>query len=677
MKPFLVAMLVSVVVLGSSGTPAHAQTGPTEGKKPAPPLLMERFDALTPAARWQLVDKATKSTKDFQPAVLGDVIVTVVERGSLEPVQAADITCAVRSRSKGSNVATAITWLVENGSVVKKGDVVVKLDASGLQEMLKDKIMDVKHAFAAKERAVQEIKMQRIDCETDIEQAKINLQKAKTDGDKIRVTEAEGVLKRVKAQAEYKSTFLELDRDVKQMLYELERARQNDLEDEIANSTIKAPLPGLVLYYVSPPAKGGKPPEVIAPGEPVHEGQKLLQICDLSRMRVRCLVHESVIASLQIDQQATVRIDAFPEQTFSARVRAIGHVALPLDQLANDVKVFPVQLILAGEPKGLKPGMSATADIEVNRSSKVVRVPVQSVVRVGKEFYCYVKSGQEIDKRQVKLGLRNDLVVEIKAGVQPGDLVLLDLRGMLRRLSTLLNPAANPEQKSTAAPTAIHVRSVLSVEVALGSKERQLLDYGLTFRDLDYGLTLRDLQRIAALPTASQIVALRRLTRQVWSGHRHLEAQVVGCTPGLVDLWSFQPVVGRWLTVYDEEYQKNVAVLGTAVAEALFPLAEAVGQTIAIGRQPFVVVGVMQAPPGHGDMEYAIYLPLSTCQKRFGARVLAQRAGHRVTERVQLSDIYVIVADALELAVTEEGIRSLLQEHHWQNDWETLKATVP
>src|ERR1700730_579400 len=72
----------------------------------------------------------------FHPVQRGDLIVTLRERGTLEAVQAAEVLCRVRG--KGPNkVASTIKWLVEDGAAVKRGDRLVELDDSALQDELK------------------------------------------------------------------------------------------------------------------------------------------------------------------------------------------------------------------------------------------------------------------------------------------------------------------------------------------------------------------------------------------------------------------------------------------------------------------------------------------------------------------------------------------------------------
>src|SRR5262249_2154876 len=63
---------------------------------------------------------------------------TITERGQLESAENKDVVCRVKARSANSTVATTIRWIIDDGTMVKKGDKLVQLDDSGLYEQLKD-----------------------------------------------------------------------------------------------------------------------------------------------------------------------------------------------------------------------------------------------------------------------------------------------------------------------------------------------------------------------------------------------------------------------------------------------------------------------------------------------------------------------------------------------------------
>jgi HlyD family secretion protein len=389
-----------------------------------------------------------------------------IARGSLESVENGDIYCKVRSGIKGKLFATTVQWVIDNGTVVKKGDIVMTLDASPFRNQLKDKIKEVKQALSSKVKADQDIETQKLDNEAninkainDLQVARKDLAKGTNDADlKARVAEAERVLKKTMVQAPLKLQLLETDKEVKNALYDLEVARQAEIEKQIENCTIKASKDGLVMYYVPPGTRANDDSQVVAQGKPVREAQKLLQIPDLKNMVVKVRIPEALVTHLHSEgkdkskwQAALIKVDAIPNTVLKGHVKFVDPVGGSGTSFSPPPPGFATLVAIDNDknPKmpRLLPGMSAEVTIEADRKTGVVRVPVQAVVHAGQRHYCYVKVGKEIEKRAVVLGLKSDLFVEIKTGIQEGEAVLSDVDGLLRRLNPLMGPPATPEQK--------------------------------------------------------------------------------------------------------------------------------------------------------------------------------------------------------------------------------------
>jgi hypothetical protein len=71
-----------------------------------------------PAARLRLVEALPRGGEELHKVARGDVVSTLVERGALDPVAASDVVCRVKSRTKGSTIATTIKWVIDDGAAV-------------------------------------------------------------------------------------------------------------------------------------------------------------------------------------------------------------------------------------------------------------------------------------------------------------------------------------------------------------------------------------------------------------------------------------------------------------------------------------------------------------------------------------------------------------------------------
>src|SRR5262249_8389620 len=108
--------------------------------------------------------------------------------------------------------------------------------------------------------------------------------------------------------------------------YDQELSRYRDIEEEIRQCVMYAPKAGLVVYYVPEQARWGtgQQQSIVAQGESVREGQKLMRIPDLSHMVVTTKIHEAMVSR--------VRGDRFVPTGFNKAVQA--GLGMTLDPLA-------------------------------------------------------------------------------------------------------------------------------------------------------------------------------------------------------------------------------------------------------------------------------------------------------------------------------------------------------
>jgi multidrug efflux pump subunit AcrA (membrane-fusion protein) len=134
---------------------------------------------------------------------------------------------------------------------------------------------------------------------------------------------------------------------------------------------------------------------------------------------------------LDIGQKATIELDAI-SAVFEGAVISIGEVA----KSVSGIKQYEVLVEVTKVPTGARFGMSATAEIEVERSASVLAVPFSALIGDLPEVQILVTAasgGQSVTTVEVKLGTRGDSLVEITSGLQAGDLVIIGLAGEVPR----------------------------------------------------------------------------------------------------------------------------------------------------------------------------------------------------------------------------------------------------
>ena len=228
--------------------------------------------------------------------------------------------------------------------------------------------------------------------------------------------------------------------------------------------------------------------------------------------------------------------------------------------------------------------------------------------------------------------------------------------------------------------TNIIIRSVKPSDDSATQRRTRIAIYGLTFADYDRFLTVGD--------AIIQRVPMRIFPQEVRYLERMHNGRVVATTSDYVAVNDVKMSAGRFLTKDDDRKMRNVIVLGEAVADKLFPFQDPLQQTVTLGNRNlkffYEVVGVvanrMPTAAVGGSSQTAedynndVYIPLRTCQVRFGEKILISQSGSFNGEQVELSQVTLTMKDMDSVRPAGSVIRDLLERSHLKNDY---AVTVP
>jgi putative ABC transport system permease protein len=170
---------------------------------------------------------------------------------------------------------------------------------------------------------------------------------------------------------------------------------------------------------------------------------------------------------------------------------------------------------------------------------------------------------------------------------------------------------------------------------------------------------------------------------------RTINARVVATTEayGKINHFENRMAVGRFLVdgmdqkdEGDAQRFRNVIVLGARVAEELFPFEQAVGQSVVLNKEQWVVVGVVKERTLRGsssnqtaeDYNKDVYIPIRTCRVRFGERIVIRQGGTKTAEQVELHQITLTISDISKVRSTGEVVSNLIDRYHQRKDWEVV-----
>src|SRR5262245_40617090 len=143
--------------------------------------------------------------------------------------------------------------------------------------------------------------------------------------------------------------------------------------------------------------------DIVAEGEPVFEGQKLLRMPDLSRMQVRINVPETAVVLLREGQRARVNVSAFPNRKLTGHVRSVS-TAVPRDWYRSGPLEYATFVEIEDDLSGLEPDMYAEVTIQIASLANVLWLPRQAMFEDGDKHFCYVKCWNRIQQRRVVVG---------------------------------------------------------------------------------------------------------------------------------------------------------------------------------------------------------------------------------------------------------------------------------
>jgi RND family efflux transporter MFP subunit len=151
----------------------------------------------------------------------------------------------------------------------------------------------------------------------------------------------------------------------------------------------------------------------------------VLKLADTHAVTMTGVVDEIDVGKVSQGQKATVFVDAFPGKTFEGQVQFISSFGT----LQTGTGTYKVEIALGPEAaQYLTGGLTATAEILVDKRNDVLLVPNDTLHIQGTEYWVYVvKEDQvgQIEQRQVQVGLQGQTQTEILSGLNEGEKVLL------------------------------------------------------------------------------------------------------------------------------------------------------------------------------------------------------------------------------------------------------------
>lgn len=270
-------------------------------------------------------------TIETAPVERRSIVLSAQANGTVEPVDVVE----VKSKASG----TIIRMPVDIGSNVRTGDLLVQIDPRDVQNQYDQAAADLSSATVSRAVALAQrnrsadLYKQRIITAQEMEQATLGF--ANADASVIKA-----------------------------------RTNLSIAQVRLQDATVRAPTNGTII--ARPVSEGTV---ITSATTSASGGTTIMQMADLSKVRMRAFVNETDIGNVKSGQTATVTVDAFPNRRFVGIVEMVEPQAV----VQSSVTMFPVLVSLSNADGALKPGMNGAVVMDIARKDNVLAVPSDAI----------------------------------------------------------------------------------------------------------------------------------------------------------------------------------------------------------------------------------------------------------------------------------------------------------
>jgi multidrug efflux pump subunit AcrA (membrane-fusion protein) len=360
----------------------------------------------------------------------GDFKVTVTSTGELRAPKYVKIR-GPENAGQADQYQFKIEWIEAEGTVVKEGQVVARLDRATISQKLTETGLALDKADAVYQQASLDSTLNLSKAREDMRVAALTLEEQKLARDQSQF-EAPSVKRQ--AEIAYEKALRALRQDsmdyktkgeqavakMREVGSDLTRQRNKlqIVKDVMEQYAIKAPAAGMLIYLRDWDGKKKGIGSQIGSWDPT-----VATLPDLSVLESVTYVNEIDVRKLAIGQSAILTLDADPSKKLKGKVTQVANSG---EQRPNsDAKVFEVVVNVEKPDTTLRPGMTTGNAVETFATTNVLHVPLEAVLTEQGVPFVYRRVGGSITKQEVERGAMNDEEVIIVRGLDVDDEVLL------------------------------------------------------------------------------------------------------------------------------------------------------------------------------------------------------------------------------------------------------------
>ena len=343
--------------------------------------------------------------------------------GVVESVSSTTITCPLR-------VDGFITELVEDGTMVQKGDTVCVVEDAGLLSDYEQYLLDIEQAEGelAKLIVANELEMALLQADfyTNIADAKMaqidSLQLLYMPPSQRRIKELEmrtAMLQREKIERKMKLTPMVQRTNVMKQEMSLNRMKRYlaEIEERIAGLTMIAPRSGVAIR-----AESAYSWDKLKIGDNVWSRMAIVSIPDMDEMKIKISASETEFKYINEGDSVTYEFGAMPGETAFGRIITKISAGRPITR-GSKVKAFEIEASIDSVSRMPDPGLTADCYVVLQEQKDVIVIPQITIFAQDSLKVVYVKNKRGFEMRQVETGLTSSKEAVITAGLKGDEII--------------------------------------------------------------------------------------------------------------------------------------------------------------------------------------------------------------------------------------------------------------
>ena len=381
--------------------------------------------------------KGWYKTDDTYTVRKGEIVSVINCIGELRGAKASPINIPEILKDRNMRIwEYKIIDLVQDGTTVKSGDYIAKLDESDLLNNMRNQVQekervdaDLRHAVLDSTVVLTSFRENITNLLLDLEYVKIDLEQSKYESEteqrkaRMNYQKAEIALEKMRRdyhleQNKLKVRIMRHETRVKDLQTLIEKYQEG-----IKATRILCTEGGLVMFEKDYSGKKYSKDSRIY----IYMNSPIATLPDMSTVMITANVKEIDVTKIHLNDSAVVSVDALPNKKFAGRVVKIANMG---EEHKNfDMKVFKVDIRLDFSDPELKPGMTCSNDIVFCHSKDVPVIPVETLFSENGQAFVYLKNGTEVVRQIVQTGCDDGKNIAITNGLNEGDKLLKNAPG--------------------------------------------------------------------------------------------------------------------------------------------------------------------------------------------------------------------------------------------------------